>query len=282
MNKNQLRELLNHGTPAFPVAMYNNFFEEDTTVLAPLHYHNEFELFLATKGDILVQLEDTSYILKEGEGIFINSDLLHTITANSAGKHSFIALVFDASFICSKYEVIYSKYILPVMSGEITVFPMLPDNICKQITDIFHIFTSEEIGYELQIKNAVLSIFTDLLKHSASTDISIPNAKSQLIKTVLNYIDENYADNITLQSMADSAHISREYLCRIFGTMSDVSPIVYLNRYRVRQSTLLLTNTDKTISEIATLCGFNGSSYYNKMFLRFIGCTPKEYRKKYT
>ncbi|RGF95145.1 AraC family transcriptional regulator [Firmicutes bacterium AM55-24TS] len=74
--------------------------------------------------------------------------------------------------------------------------------------------------------------------------------------------------------------MSKEHLCCIFRDISDTSPIVYLNRYRTTQSAYMLRNTNKSISEISSLCGFNNGSYFDKMFMRFMKCTPSEYRNK--
>ena len=105
------------------------------------------------------------------------------------------------------------------------------------------------------------------------------SSKRLLIKNILDYIEENYAEPITLNTLADRVHISKEYLCRIFSSMSESSPIEYLNRYRIQKSAYMLMSTSKRVSEISLSCGFNSSSYFNKLFLRYMGCTPTEYRK---
>ena len=87
MERENFRETLQHGTTAFPVAIYNNTFPKHHQLLAYLHYHNEFELLVATKGTLCVQMEENSYIIPQGEGIFINSGRLHTITAENQGAH---------------------------------------------------------------------------------------------------------------------------------------------------------------------------------------------------
>ena len=81
MHRNDFREQKIHGIPAFPIAIYRAHFESNIDILAPLHYHNEFELLIATKGDITVQIEENTYVIKEDEGLFINSGLLHLITS---------------------------------------------------------------------------------------------------------------------------------------------------------------------------------------------------------
>ncbi len=53
------------------------YFDQKSDLLAPLHYHKEFELTVVTKGNVKVQLENETYILGKGEGVFINSGLIH-------------------------------------------------------------------------------------------------------------------------------------------------------------------------------------------------------------
>lgn len=282
MEKVHLKETLFHGTPAFPVAIYNNKFDKQYTLLAHLHYHNEFELLVATKGTLSVQIEENSYQLSEGEGLFINSGLLHIITANADEDHGFIAIVFDFTIICNEYDSAFGKYIHPLMNGTLKVPVRLTTELCSFVHSICSIYESSSFGFELYIKQSLIQIFYLLVRNSMTTTLPIQNTKSIMIKNVLDYIEKKYSEQISLQDMADYAHISKEYLCRIFRAMSDSSPIEYLNRYRIRQSTKLLINTNREISDISTSCGFNNSSYFNKLFLRHIGCTPTEYRKNHT
>ena len=90
-------ELVRHGTPAFPFALYPDSYAFLKDLYFYLHYHNEFELLVATKGSLSVQLEENVYELSEGDGIFINSGLLHIINSNADQNHGFIAIVFDYS-----------------------------------------------------------------------------------------------------------------------------------------------------------------------------------------
>ena len=69
-----------------------------------------------------------------------------------------------------------------------------------------------------------------------------------------------------------------EYFCRIFSEAAKLPPVTYLNRLRVQKSMELLTATDLTIQEICGRCGFGSAAYYDRIFRRFQGQTPKEYR----
>lgn len=279
MDKTTLKETLQHGTPAFPVAIYNNTFDKYQQLLAYLHYHNEFELLLATKGALCIQLEENSYVLSEGESIFINSGCLHTITAHDGGEHGFIAVVFDYSLLCREHEAVFARYVQPLLTGRRKTLVKLPEEFGELIRDICAMYEERAFGYELCIKQSLLQVFYLLLKDGENTTNGMQNSKSLLVKEVLDYIKVNYEEPISLSLLAEQVHVSREYLCRTFRALSGSTPIEFLNRYRIRQSTFLLSQTDKSISEIAQTCGFNHSSYYGKLFLEYMGCTPGEYRK---
>ncbi len=282
MDKGNFKETLQHGTAAFPIAVYNNTFEKNQQLLAYLHYHNEFELLVATKGTLCIQVEEKSYVIPEGEGIFINSGRLHTITAYDEGVHGFIAVVFDYTLVCNEHEAVFTRYLQPLITGSLRIREKLSAEVCQGLRCICGAYETGDFGCELYIKQCLLSCIYLLVKDAESVKPSLENSRSLLVKEVLDYIRQNYGESVSLAQLAQQVHVSKEYLCRTFRALSDSTPIEFLNRYRIRQSTFLLVQTDKSVSEIAQSCGFNHSSYYGKLFLEYIGCTPTEYRKRNT
>ena len=280
MERENLKEALQHGTSDFPVALYNMYFEQQYDLLAPLHYHKEFELMVVTEGNVRVQIEKETYNLSKGEGVFINSGLIHIISAADKTEHRFIAIVFDYTLLCSESDKIFTSYIQHIINQSLFLPFSLPKEICVKIEEISIMFEEAPFGYEFYIKSALSYIFYQLMKEAKKTAAPVQNVKSSIIKGVIDYIKENYSNTISLQELADQANTSKEYLCRIFNEMTDLSPIVYLNRYRIQQSTFLLLDSNRSISDIALSCGFNNSSYYNKLFMRHMGCTPTEFRKR--
>ncbi|MDO4325060.1 MAG: helix-turn-helix transcriptional regulator [bacterium] len=93
------------------------------------------------------------------------------------------------------------------------------------------------------------------------------------------YQYEHYQDSLTLNEIAASANISRSKCCIIFKRYLQLSPVEFLNKYRLEVSRYLLIHTHSSISQIAISCGFNHLSYFSKLFLREYGCTPTKYRK---
>lgn len=279
MGRNSFEEHVVHGTADFPVGIYETHFDPEHRILFPLHYHREFELLLVTCGKIRIQLEGDTFYLSQGEGLFINSGALHFAESAERKECGFIAIVFSPEFIAPKHENAYEAYIRPVLKNDLMIPRSLTDDITSIISETREWFQSRRFGYELFVKSNLLRIMALCMAKAQQNCHKKNDNKMDVAKNVLDYIHNNYQNNMTLQDLADQAHVSREHLCRVFREVSESSPIAYLNRYRIMQSAHLLNSTRKSISEISSDCGFNNSSYFNKLFLRFMKCTPKEYRR---
>jgi len=98
---------------------------------------------------------------------------------------------------------------------------------------------------------------------------------------VKRYIDSNYSKNITLDHLADVAHVNKYYLSHLFSKEFGVSPIKYLTERRIQVSKELLSSTDYSIAQISNSCGFSSQSYFSQSFKKFTDMTPAEYRGIY-
>lgn len=277
MNKKSFEEHVIHGTAGFPMAVY--YFNPKDEIVLPIHYHKEFEFLVLKRGNAKVQLENASVCLNPMEGVFVNSDTLHSAVNLGNSTCSFVAIVFSPEFITREYDNIYIKFIRPLIKNELTFPVKLPKEVVDLALETHSLFNKEEFGYELAIKGNIANMLSICIANSTRQDNVKNDGKAETVKKVLDYIHINYGNNISLYDLSLQAHTSKEHLCRVFREVSEVSPIVYLNKYRIMQSTYMLRGTDKSISEISADCGFNNSSYFNKIFMRFMKCTPTEYRR---
>jgi YesN/AraC family two-component response regulator len=101
----------------------------------------------------------------------------------------------------------------------------------------------------------------------------------RLVRQAMAYIHEHYAESISRADLARHVALSEDYLTACFRKESGVTPIAYLNRYRVKQARQLLTDTDKSITEIALEVGFYDSGYFGRVFRREVGVSPEAYRR---
>ena len=290
--KKEYEEKEKHGTAQFPVGLHKLEYPADTDVMFYVHWHQEFEFLVLTEGKVLFTIEDREYVMNPGDIVFINSNYLHMAKNICGGVCSFYAIDFSYHVLNEDIHSIFSKkFIRPILNDKYVFPEFMPvsedEDKCwqKDIRNYLH-----EIGecpehelepFELMIRSRILAIWDILDKNCvrAQKDNDIENRYSERLEPVISYIKENYAYEITLGELAAILPMSEGQFSRVFKQTMKLSPIQYLMRYRILQSCRLLQDTEKKIGEIANLSGFNNISYFNRVFLNTIGCTPKEYRE---
>lgn len=100
----------------------------------------------------------------------------------------------------------------------------------------------------------------------------------EIIKMAVNYINENYMKNITLDSISNYVHLNASYFSTVFKKETGMKFSDYLNKVRIEESKKLLKDIRYSILEISMDVGFEDQSYYSKVFKKFTGMTPKEFR----
>ncbi|HBF86630.1 MAG TPA: hypothetical protein DDW54_03015 [Clostridiales bacterium] len=162
-------------------------------------------------------------------------------------------------------------------------FPILFDvynpNIEKCFKDLIEIFQSGGNEYSNLL---VMSKSYALLYEIATT---VKDAKQTSLKTfnpsvnlAIDYIKEHFKENVTLDVLAEVAHVNKCYLVDIFKRSTGVSPIKYLIQYRISHACQLLKK-NMTVTEICFESGFNELTNFLVRFKQFTGTTPSKYRK---
>lgn len=290
--KKEYEEKEKHGTAQFPVGLHKLEYPAETDVMFYVHWHQEFEFLVLTEGKVLFTIEDREYVMNPGDIVFINSNYLHTAKNICGGVCSFYAIDFSYHVLNEDIHSIFAKkFIRPILNDKYIFPEFMPvsedesKGWQKDIRNYLH-----EIGecpehelepFELMIRSRILAIWDILDKNGvrAEKDNDIESRYSERLEPVISYIKENYAYEITLAELAAILPMSEGQFSRVFKQTMKMSPIQYLMRYRILQSCRLLQDTEKKIGEIANLSGFNNISYFNRVFLNTIGCTPKEYRE---
>ena len=101
-----------------------------------------------------------------------------------------------------------------------------------------------------------------------------------LMADAIRYIDENYCENLTLGGVCKHFAISRTYFCHLCKLITGKTFTEYLTDLRIRAAMTLLEDQSLSISEVSERLGFSNTSYFSKIFKKYTGCLPKEYRKK--
>lgn len=107
---------------------------------------------------------------------------------------------------------------------------------------------------------------------------SVGTPNPALMKAV-DHINFNFASQITMNELCGVSGVSAQYLCKLFRDNLDARPMEYIAKRRIQAAKELLTNSDKTIEEVAEECGFCSASYFCKLFKRYEGISPSRFKK---
>ena len=283
----QGRELIEHGTPLFPIACYHDNISE---IDVSWHWHDELEILVVETGTARISVNGTDYIVKQGEGFFTNTRVLHGIWPEGEETCVLQIVVFHPRLVGGSVDsIIWQKYLEPLLSDPCrpcVYFANLQEwerDASQVIQKAWQVCVSEAEGFEFWTREQLSKLIFLLAKNCPATE-KRPSEKvlrdGERIKIMLQYIQEHCAEKLTLTQIAQSAAISVSECLRCFRGIIYSTPIQYVKQVRVQKAVELLTSTDRRISEIGVECGFQEMSYFAKTFRELKGCTPGEFRER--
>ncbi|MDF2988271.1 MAG: transcriptional regulator, AraC family [Eubacterium sp.] len=285
-----LKEKATHGTVLIPIAIHHLSYGPNEENFFYLHWHFEFEFIVVLEGAIIYTIEDKEYCVKAGEGLFVNSDQLHAARSNNGMPCEACVVLFHPNLLGeNKQGGAYSKFVYPVLSGKSTFDYWLKDNekwqsdIIERIREIDALRDINISENELLLKSKLFEIWHLCCQNSVA---SVPkwrdkkNYKLERMQPVLDYIHTSFKEEITLADLAKILPMSEGQFCHAFKEVMNMPPIAFVIRHRIIQSCALLTETDCKIADIARSVGFNNISYFNREFIKAIGCSPSKYRRE--
>lgn len=275
----------------YPIAVVDyNFFTHER--MTSLHRHDEVEIQYVISGQTLVTCGSESFTAHEGDILFINQDTEHFNTPVIGSPCILRAIIVHPYFILGLGHLeLEDKYINPIiLDSRIRYLLITHKNhdykkFIAYITEIFRLNELKPLCYEMLTKSAVLQLWSYIYKQFQPQlcDDTAANASTQddhRIEQALLYIYNHYSEPITLDDIAGSILVSKSECCRCFKRTLNVTPFEYLMKYRILESTKLMRQKPyESIAEIAGSVGFNNTSYYTKIFKKYMGCTPTKYKQ---
>ncbi|MCI9143405.1 MAG: AraC family transcriptional regulator [Lachnospiraceae bacterium] len=280
-----LREMVRHGSEEYPFQYYL----EDPWMFdfhcIDWHWHPEVEFVYMEKGEAEFLVGSDRYTLCAGNGIFINSQVIHRIEAIESAVVPNV--VFSPSLLSQEESLVYRKYIQPVLNSSLESFVFSPDNPeQKDILDIlrstFAIQESANIN-EMETVELLLKLWRRMYENMDITEnTSAPRSSVRTqaqLQIMMQFIHRNYPYQISLDDIAGTVSLSKSSVLNLFSKTIHISPISYLVNYRLKRAAKLLITTEDNISSIARDTGFENIGYFCRKFKETFHLTPGEYRK---
>ncbi len=281
------RELTRHGSPAFPLAVYTTTVSKNVLGFIDWHWHDELQFCLVIKDSIHVAVEGDSFVLGEGEGLFVNSRRLHSITNAPDADATYICLDFHPRLVYGfDGSAAQTKFVEPYISKGAVPYLKLQQNepwaaeVIGLLRRVYNSYSSEAPD-ELQIAIWLMSAWHDVVERLQAGAEGGRTAIRPQVRAAMEYVGEHLDEPISLDDVAEHVGFAKSTCCREFKRQLGCTLTEYVLNARLQKASRLLLSTDASVAEVASRCGFSSSSYFITKFKARIGASPAVYRKEH-
>ena len=280
----EFMEIKPHGSSAYPFQYYYDNLELFDFHCIEWHWHREFEFLYVESGQVLCGIGEKQIILSEGDAIFINSKILHRFYASSGGViPNFVCM---PGFIAPESSLVYKKYILPIISSNMSFqyFQSAEPWQARIIQIMIKIMETQENEKIKELSTLALLqnlwlIFYENVKLSGKEEVqTVDETAQKRVQLMMQYIHENYKQGLSLNEIASHIGVSKSTALHLFQRFLHTTPVNYLIEYRLQAASRLLKNTNKKVKTIAYESGFHNVDYFCRVFKNHYHVTPSEYR----
>ena len=286
----------------FPI-LYSSVSGKKERLAVEAEWHDYDELIYFQEGEFQLYVNLKEKLIKEECLYFIPKGCLHRLyaTSNKAVEHSLCFRLED--FYFGENDLLEQRFFAPLRE-ERRFFPeniSLNDmgfieltQIFSRMVQYFHKHGEKEANIEsakkyslrvladfMHIRGELLHLFAILEGMGLILDsCPLEEKKAELLKDCLLYMEEHYQEKLYIRDLASLCRLNEQYFTRFFGNHVGVSPLEYLNRYRVKKATDFMLHSEEKIVDIAKNTGFHNQGNFIKTFRTIMGESPNQYRKR--
>ncbi|MCZ8512784.1 AraC family transcriptional regulator [Paenibacillus filicis] len=252
------------------------------------HLHDQYEIYFFISGDVHYLIEKKVYPLEYGDLLIMNNRELHKATFRSDAPYENIVIHFDPAVAAalaavSPYPLLDCFVRRPL--GEHNKIAFNHQQL-DEATTLFHrieqLAKNEEDGSELLLTaymTELLVLINRVHRQSLSPTASCQPELDHKLAPVLDYIDHHLDQDLSLETLERLFYVNRYYLSRLFKRTTGSTIHEYIVLKRIAEAKRLLKE-DYNVTDACQLSGFNDYSNFIRMFKRYVGISPGQYRKR--
>ena len=250
------------------------------------HFHSAMEVCLPILGECEVEVSGKRYLVQAGEVLFVPSGATHALRMAAGSERYLILFERNGAFTMKEFAALRPMMRQPIyLTAESEATPVVRKTLL-QLVDAYESYTTLR---NLRCYALLMDVFAtlgelylpDVANSAEMSAITRRLSGEDAFNRALDYLNTNYAENITLDTLADYAGFSRYTLSRMFTRHTGATFIQYLNARRVDMAAELLSQSDLPVTQVALRVGFGSIATFNRAFRTQKGCTPSQYRNVY-
>lgn len=253
---------------------------------APYHYHPELELTMIqhSHGKRYVGGKVSEYA--SGDLVLVGGNLPHCwLSEHQGGDENDRAIViqfqknFAGESLWGLPEFAAIRYLLEQADSGLAITGSTRQQIIPKMEQLVVLKGFERFALFIEILNIIAVSAEKEAIDLQFSGIHFSPAETDRFQRIFNFLITNYRQEISLQAVAEIAHLTPTAFCRYFKHITRKTLIEFITECRINDACIMLRHTDKPVLEICTESGFGNISYFNKTFKTFNGNAPLQYRK---
>lgn len=234
----------------------------------------DHEIVLITGGQGKLELKNSVCNLEKGTLLYLYPGVEHSMYSCNDNPMSFYGIHF--SYVTMKYfnsqwdceercEVLPLKIHSAVSTYERT------EELFKKLNKYWN---EKSLGFEMICRSTLMEILYTVMQH---TEVNFSSRRK--IETLLAYINKNFHEKLTIQTLAKVMNQSPDYLAAQFKSITGFTIVQYINKCRIDQAKIMLLNDEMRIKDVAAEVGFSDEFYFSKTFKKYEGISPVHFIK---
>jgi len=289
-------EVVHYDIPGVPIYIRKGNLISFPGMRALSHWHEDIEWMHILDNEMYYFINNKHILLKKGDTLMVNTKEFHYGYSKKGMDCNYICVLMKPEFLFSSQDYI-NKYVNYVYSNAPEYLLFHDSEYSQFLIDLYSVKSASvsgahinfnndldnNIGKDFDILRLLMNLWQATFNYVRKNSNEFSSAPSEdmdlkLQKEMVSFIHDNYNEAISLNDIAKASNISRSTCCRLFKKYVGISPIDYLNIYRLEVASYLLKATDYPVTQIATSCGINHLSYFSKQFKDRYGLSPLDYR----
>lgn len=245
--------------------------------LVPSHWHNHLEILYIFHGTMYIVRNDEKYTINENELFVVNSGDIHLTRSPGYVEALLLQIPYELlnQSISAYKSIRFREYF---SESEIPEFKSMVNELCTMRS----LYEKKEDGYQFLFISCLNQFLHTLYIHYSIRENLEEKNKTvkhlSRLKEIIDYVEQNYSDPISLDKAASLAALNPEYFCRTFKKYTGFTFLEYVNLVRLTHIHSDLLETDDNITVIQERHGFTNYKVFNRMFKDAYGCTPSKLR----
>lgn len=235
------------------------------------HKHNCYHLFCVLEGTLQLHIGAKPYVAAAGAAFLVPPQVRHEMQKQENSNQQIIEIMFEAE----DNELQSLSYVVQL------------DAVAEECLKKVALFAnSREAALRSRAYRYLDAALTQICTLTEDLDPMQLNAQfvdmtglSDVTKSVIIYIDQNYGKQFTLEDIGKTLGYNKSYLCTVFKADTGTTINDYLNLVRITHFAEYYSYQSEDIAKICSYCGFTSASHFNRTFKKFLGMTPTSYKK---